>query len=286
VASVLDTTVPQLMGDATRLQQVAWNLLSNAVKFTPKGGRVDVLLRRVDSNLQLSVSDTGKGIAPEFLAVVFEAFRQEDASSTRSRGGLGLGLAITRQLVELHGGRITAHSDGEGRGATFVVTLPISAVGPSSSGKERAARQIRESSSYERPSHLRGLRVLVVDDDEDGRRLVSAILEDCGCVVTTAGSVAEAMKRLSEEVPQVLISDIGMPQEDGYELIRRVRALPPQRGGDLPAAALTAYARPEDRRRLLNAGFSMHVPKPVEPAELVATVGTLTRFIHRADDPK
>jgi PAS domain S-box-containing protein len=285
LSAVLDTTVPHLMGDPTRLQQVVWNLLSNAVKFTPKGGRIEVLLRKVDSSLRVSVTDSGKGIAPSFLPNVFEAFRQEDASTTRTRGGLGLGLAISRQLVELHGGRITAESEGEGRGATFIVSLPISTVGVSTETQESTARRIRESSGYERPSHLRGLRVLVVDDDEDGRRLVSAILEDCGCIVTTAGSVAEAMERLSEQVPDLLLSDVGMPEEDGYELIRRVRALPPKQGGDMPAAALTAYARTEDRRSLLNAGFSMHLPKPIEPAELVATVGTLTRFIHRADKP-
>jgi PAS domain S-box-containing protein len=285
VASVLDTTVPQLMGDPTRLQQVVWNLLSNAVKFTPKGGRVDVVLRKVDSSLQLSVRDTGKGISPAFLSSVFEAFRQEDAGTTRTRGGLGLGLAISRQLVELHGGRIAAHSEGEGRGATFTIALPISAVEASRDAQKNTARQIRESGGYERPEHLRGLRVLVVDDDEDGRRLVSAILEDCGCIVMTAASVAEAMQRLAEQVPDLLLSDVGMPEEDGYDLIRRVRALPPRQGGDLPAAALTAYARTEDRRNLLNAGFSMHLPKPIEPAELVATVGTLTRFIHRSDGP-
>jgi PAS domain S-box-containing protein len=285
VVPVLDTTIPQLMGDPTRLQQVVWNLLSNAVKFTPRGGRVDVVLRKVDSNLELTVRDTGKGISPAFLSNVFEAFRQEEAGSTRTRGGLGLGLAISRQLVELHGGRIAADSDGEGLGATFTISLPISAVGPAKSVQKSAARQIRELSGYERPEHLRGLRVLVVDDDEDGRRLVAAILEDCGCTVTTAASVAEAMQRLAEQVPDLLLSDVGMPEEDGYGLIRRVRALPPKQGGDVPAAALTAYARTEDRRNLLNAGFSMHLPKPIEPAELVATVGTLTRFIHRSDKP-
>jgi PAS domain S-box-containing protein len=285
VAQVLDTTVPHLTGDPTRLQQVVWNLLSNAVKFTPKGGRIGVVLRKVDSCLQVLVSDTGKGIAPTFLANVFDAFRQEEASTTRTRGGLGLGLAISRQLVELHGGQITAQSEGEGLGATFIVSLPIAAVRPSSGVQESAARQIRKSSEYERPPHLRGLRVLVVDDDDDGRRLVSAILEDCGCVVTLAASVSEAMERMREQVPDVLLSDIGMPEQDGYELIRWVRALPPRQGGNVPAAALTAYARPEDRRTLLNAGFSMHLPKPIEPAELVATVGTLTRFVHRSDSP-
>jgi PAS domain S-box-containing protein len=286
VVPLLDTTVPLVIGDSTRLQQVVWNLLSNAVKFTPKGGRVDVVLSRYDSALQLTVADTGKGIAPAFLSSVFEPFRQEDASTTRSRGGLGLGLAITRQLVELHGGRITVESAGEGRGATFRVSLPIAAVEvPSQGTPQRTSREIRETNDYERPQHLRGLRVLVVDDDEDARRLVSTILQDCGCAVTVASSVAEAVTRLAERVPDVLLSDVGMPGEDGYALIRKVRSLPRDQGGDIPAAALTAYVRPEDRRRLLNAGFSMHLPKPIEPAELVAVVSTLTRFIHRPSHP-
>jgi len=285
LTSVLEAPIPALVGDPTRLQQIVWNLLSNAVKFTPKGGRVEVVLRAVESSLQISVSDTGRGIDPAFLPSVFDAFRQEDASTTRSRGGLGLGLTITRQLVELHGGRITAESEGEGRGATFVVTLPVAAIGLPADTPLREARLIRESSGYDRPEHLRALRVLVVDDDADARRLVAAILEDCGCIVTTASSVPAALERLAEQVPDVLLSDVGMPERDGYELIRRLRALPRDRGGDIPAAALTAYARPEDRRRLLEAGFSMHLPKPIEPAELVAVVATLTRFSHRSERP-
>ena len=283
LAAIIDTTVPSVVGDPTRLQQIAWNLLSNAVKFTSKGGRVDVVLRSVDSWLELRVSDTGKGIAPKFLPHVFDAFRQEDASFTRSRGGLGLGLAITRQLVELHGGRIEAHSEGQGRGATFTVRLPISAVVrrmPTTTG--RSARQIRLDGAFERPPQLAGLRVLVVDDEEDARQLVSLILEDCGCVVRLASNVEDAMSAIAQEVPDVLITDVGMPGQDGFALIRRVRALSPEQGGNVAAAALTAYARAEDRRRLLNAGFSMHLPKPVEPAELVAVVASLTRFAHRS----
>jgi CheY-like chemotaxis protein len=215
------------------------------------------------------------------LADVFEPFRQQDAGPSRQRGGLGLGLAITRQLVELHGGRIVAHSDGEGRGATFTVTLPIAAV---ASMVERARREADSlpPGGFEKPEHLRGLRVLVVDDEEDARRLVATVLEDCGCRVMMAGSVAEAMHAFEAETPNVLLSDIGMPGEDGFALIRKVRALPRARGGDVPAAALTAYARPEDRRNMLNAGYSIHVPKPVEPAELVAVVATLCRFTQRA----
>jgi PAS domain S-box-containing protein len=279
IAPVLDGMAPAILGDPTRLQQVVWNLLSNAVKFTPKGGTVDVVLRRVASSLELVVADTGKGIAATFLPNVFDAFRQEDASPSRTRGGLGLGLAITRQLVELHGGRVTCDSEGEGRGATFTVSLPISAVGPSREARKSAARQFGADPPYERPAHLRGLRVLVVDDDDDARRLVAMILEDCGSRVTTADSVDDAMRKIAEDVPDVLLSDIGMPEADGYDLIRKVRALPRESGGDIPAAALTAYARPEDRRRLLNSGFSIHLPKPVEPAELVAVVATLSRFI-------
>jgi PAS domain S-box-containing protein len=284
VVPVLDKTAPPVLGDPARLQQVVWNLLSNAVKFASKGGRVDVLLRRVASSLEIVVADTGKGIAPSFLPNVFDAFRQEDASSSRARGGLGLGLAITRQLVELHGGRVTAHSDGEGRGAMFTVSLPISAVTPSREPAKGAARPSGVGGSFERPAQLRGLRVLVVDDDDDARRLVAAILEDCGSLVTTASSVHDAMRRLAEDVPDVLLSDIGMPESDGYDLIRRVRALPRERGGDVPAAALTAYARPEDRRRMLNSGYSIHLPKPVEPEELIAVVATLSRFIRARTD--
>jgi PAS domain S-box-containing protein len=276
---IVDSTVPLIVGDPTRLQQVVWNLLSNAVKFTPKGGRVQVLLRRSESVVELSVVDTGQGISPDFLADVFEPFRQQDAGPSRQRGGLGLGLAITRQLVELHGGRIVAQSEGEGRGATFTVTLPITAIATA----ERSQREAEQLSSgtFEKPEHIRGIRVLVVDDEEDARRLVATILEDCGCRVTTAGNVAEAMRAFAVEVPDVLLSDIGMPGEDGFALIRQVRALPRARGGDVPAAALTAYARAEDRRNMLNAGYSIHVPKPVEPAELVAVVATLCRFTQR-----
>ncbi|HKP63413.1 MAG TPA: PAS domain S-box protein [Polyangiales bacterium] len=277
----IEVALPEITGDPTRLQQIVWNLLSNAVKFTPKGGRVDIALRRIGSSLEISVADTGKGIAPDFLPNVFEPFRQEDAGPSRYRGGLGLGLAISRQLVELHGGQIVAHSGGEGRGARFSVTIPISAAAPASQLAQRTARQFRANSEFDKPEHIRGLRVLVVDDEEDARRLVAMILEDCGCLVTTAGSVSEALRHFSERAPDVLLSDIGMPGENGYDLIRKVRALPHPAGGGVPAAALTAYARPEDRRNMLNAGYSIHLPKPVEAAELVAVVATLSRFIQR-----
>jgi CheY-like chemotaxis protein len=279
---VFDGSVPIIMGDPTRLQQIVWNLLSNAVKFTPNGGRVTLQLRQAGSSIVISVADNGKGIAPAFLPHVFEAFRQEDASISRSRGGLGLGLSITRQLVELHGGRITADSDGEGLGATFTVTLPISAVKARS---EQVASASAEVATYERPEHLRDLRVLVVDDEDDARQLVSTILENCECRVSVAASAQEALLKLEQDRPHVMLSDIGMPGVDGIELIRRVRSLPRERGGDIPAAALTAYARADDRRRILNAGYSIHLAKPIEPAELVAVVSTLSRFLHRDSAP-
>ncbi|HKU40369.1 MAG TPA: PAS domain S-box protein, partial [Polyangiales bacterium] len=281
LSPVIDTRLPTIMGDPTRLQQIVWNLLSNAVKFTPKNGRVSIVLHKVDSSLEISVSDTGQGIAPSFLPSVFEPFRQEDAGPSRHRGGLGLGLAITRQLVELHGGRIVARSEGEGRGATFTVTLPVAAVSSELKSAASSVRPSRTHAQFDKPEHLRGLHVLVVDDEEDARRLVAMILEDCGCQVRMASSVADALQQFEAAVPDVLLSDIGMSGSTGYDLIRAIRSLPRDRGGDVPAAALTAYARAEDRRSMLNAGYSIHLPKPVEPAELVAVVATLSRFIQR-----
>ena len=285
LTATLAPALPAITADATRLQQIVWNLLSNAVKYTSKGGRAVLDVQRTPSTIEIVVSDSGKGIGRAFLPFVFEAFRQEDASASRTRGGLGLGLAITKQLVELHGGHISAKSEGEGCGSTFQVSLPIATTPKTQSVPDRAGRQIRTDASFERPPQLRGLRVLVVDDEEDARGLVGAILEECGCEVTLASSVEEAMQRLREAPPDVLLSDIGMPEADGYDLIAQVRALPREQGGDLPAAALTAYARPEDRRRLLNAGYSIHLAKPIEPAELVAVVTTLTRFTVRSDPP-
>ncbi|HEY2511920.1 MAG TPA: PAS domain S-box protein [Polyangiaceae bacterium] len=278
VAPVIDTVVPAILGDATRLQQIVWNLLSNAVKFTPRGGRVDVVLRQIDSSAEICVADNGKGIATPFLPHVFDPFRQEDASSKRSRGGLGLGLAITRQLVELHGGRIEARSDGEGRGASFSVILPIAAVQRSSPAPQRNRRRSPSQHAVECPPQLHGLHVLVVDDEEDARVLVGNIFEECGCVVARAGNADEALAAIARDVPDLLLSDIGLPERDGFDLIRAVRSLPRDRGGDVPAAALTAYTRAEDRREMLNAGFSMHIAKPVDPDELVAVAASLTRF--------
>jgi PAS domain S-box-containing protein len=275
---MLEGPTPKIMGDPTRLQQIVWNMLSNAVKFTHKGGRVTVQLCQVGSSIDITVADNGKGIAPSFLPHVFEAFRQEDASISRARGGLGLGLSITRQLVELHGGHITAQSSGEGHGATFTVSLPISTIDTSGERKEDLGAG---AAPHERPHDLRGLRVLVVDDEEDARQLITTILEECECRVMTAASAREALLTLERERPDVMLSDIGMPGEDGIELIRNVRRLPHDHGGSIPAAALTAYARAQDRRAMLNAGYSMHLAKPIEPAELIAAVATLARFLHR-----
>ena len=266
------------VADPTRLQQIVWNLLSNAVKFTPSGGRVQVTARAEGRWIEISVMDTGRGIAPRFLPYVFEPFRQQDGSYRRVHGGLGLGLAITRQLVELHGGQITAHSEGEGHGATFTVLLPAAGdaevAGPASEHSPAAP------SAAPLPQ-LAGLHVLVVDDASDARELVSHLLSDCGCKVTTAGSVDEALAAFRQQRPDILLSDVGMPGRDGYDLIREIRALPRDRGGDVPAAALTAYARGEDRRQLLQAGYSVHLPKPIDPEELIAVVVSLARFLDR-----
>ena len=275
---VLDPHAGLVSGDPNRLQQVFWNLLSNAIKFTPKGGRIQVLLERVNSHLEVSVIDTGEGIAPEFLPHVFDRFRQADASTTRRHGGLGLGLALAKQLIELHGGSIRAKSLGLGHGATFTVSLPLTVVHPEPE-PEMERRHPRSgpvsATADDMCPRLGGVKVLVVDDEPDARALVKRLLEDCDAAVTTASSVQEALECLRADRPDVLISDIGMPGEDGYALIRRVRALAAERGGNLPAIALTAYARSEDRTRSILAGYQMHVAKPVEPSELIATVASL-----------
>jgi CheY-like chemotaxis protein len=264
-----------VIGDADRLQQVIWNLLTNAVKFTSRGGRVELSLQRLGSQLELRVADTGEGISSAFLPFVFERFRQADASLSRAHGGLGLGLAIVRHLVELHGGLVRAESPGEGRGATFSFALPIARV----TGDPGAlAIEPRRSQSSERPpeSCLTGLRVLVVDDEVDTRELIATVLLASGAIVDTAASAESALESLHRSgAPDVIVSDIGMPGNDGYELIRRVRALPTESGGRTPAIALTAYARAEERVRALAAGFDEHVAKPVEPPELVRVIGSL-----------
>ena len=264
-------------GDFNRLQQVLWNLLSNAVKFTPKGGRVQVLLERTNFHLEISVIDTGEGIKPEFLPFVFDRFRQADASTTRRHGGLGLGLSIVKQLVELHGGSVRVHSDGPGRGSTFIFTLPFTILrGYADPHTERRHPSLapKRTDPTDVDVNLKDVRVLVVDDETDARALVKRLLEDSHAVVTVAESANEAMKLLPRGKFDVVVCDIGMPGEDGYSLIRRIRSLGATRGGNIPAIALTAYARVNDRVKAIAAGFQMHIAKPVEPVELITMVAS------------
>lgn len=268
IESIFDASVGQVMGDSERLQQVVWNLLSNAVKFTPKGGRIEVRLEQVNSTAQIAVRDTGQGISTEFLPYVFERFRQADGTSTRLHGGLGLGLAIVRHLVEMHNGTVYAASDGKGTGATFTVQLPMI---------ELQSVQLIEKNEARLDTFpiLDGLQVLVVDDSADTLELIAFILEQCKAQVMKAASADEAFEAIAQSKPDILISDISMPDEDGYSLIARVRTLEAKQGRQMPAVALTAFAREEDCTRALAAGFQMHLPKPVEPSELVAVVADL-----------
>jgi PAS domain S-box-containing protein len=273
VKAELDARAGIVWGDPARLQQVMWNLLSNAVKFTPRGGEVLVRLRRADSQLAVSVTDTGQGISPEFLPYVFDRFRQADGSTTRAHGGLGLGLAIVRHLVEMHGGIVQAESAGEDLGSTFTVTLPLMAVQVIQTDASRSSQGAAET--IDCTPALDDVRILIVDDEPDARVLLTAIIERCGAKVMSAASVRDALAALASFKPHILVSDIGMPAEDGYALIRKVRALSPEAGGKIPAIALTAYAREEDRMRALLAGFQVHVAKPVNPAELIAVLSGL-----------
>ena len=281
--TILDPAAGPISGDADRLQQIVWNLLTNAVKFTPKGGRIQVKVQRIDSHVEIEVSDSGVGISKEFLPYVFDRFRQADASTTRIHGGLGLGLSIVRQLVDLHGGSASVQSEGEGKGATFTIMLPF--VGVVSNQNEPEPVHLTQGddiNSFEGLPSLRGLKVLVVDDEPDTRELIREVLKECGSEVITSQSVAEALVALEEHKPDILISDLGMPDEDGYSLISKIRALPDDRGGQIPAAALTAYARAEDRMRVLRSGFQFHLPKPVDSAELVTVVATLARRAYQS----
>ena len=272
-----------IRGDADRLQQVVWNLLSNAVKFTPHSGWVEVLLARDDGYVSITVSDRGEGIRPEFLPHLFLRFRQADASPTRGHRGLGLGLAIVRHRVELHGGSVTAGNRSDGGGASFTVLLPVSRAGSHEAEDEipATARTVEGPTALALDISLDGLTVLAVDDEPDARELVQHILERSGARVVLAASAAEAMPLVERERPDVLVSDIGMPGTDGYTLIRQIRALGPERNGALPAVALTAFARPEDLAQALSAGYLVHVAKPVEPQELVATVARVARTASR-----
>jgi signal transduction histidine kinase/CheY-like chemotaxis protein len=275
LTTALDPRSGPINGDADRLQQVVWNLLTNAIKFTPGGGEITVRLRSVDSRVEITVRDSGMGINPEFLPHIFDRFRQADPGTNRMHGGMGLGLSIVRQLVELHGGTVKAESEGEGKGATFTVGLPFVNF---RRGAERAERLPAGGVGYAEitcPPSLQGLRVLAVDDEEDTREMIRAVLEHCKMEVITAGSASEALEVIARSHPDVLISDLGMPGEDGYALIAKVRALPAERGGQIPAAALTAYVRAEDRVKVLRSGFQLHVSKPLEPNELVAVVANL-----------
>jgi PAS domain S-box-containing protein len=274
---LLDPDSGMLNGDGERLQQVIWNLLSNAVKFTPKEGRVYVRMQREDSHVEVVVADTGAGIAAAFLPHVFQPFRQQDATATRTHGGLGLGLAIVKHLVELHGGSIEARSDGVGKGATFVVRLPVAPLRSASLPPPATpvSRRGDTQAVLNCPPELEGLHVLVCEDEPDARELLESVLTGCKATVTLASSVTEALDRFSENIPDVIISDIGMPEASGYDLIRRIRALPAEKGGRVPAVALTAYASMGDRTRALMEGFQNHVAKPSEPQELVAAVAAL-----------
>jgi PAS domain S-box-containing protein len=272
----LDPDAGPIAGDPSRLQQVMWNVLSNAIKFTPKGGRVQIVLERVNFQIQISVADSGIGISAAFLPHLFERFRQGDASTTRSFGGLGLGLSIVKSLVELHGGTVAATSAGEGGGTTITVQLPLAVHHRSGPSGERFAAQTAPLVARDLvTAELAGVRVLVADDEADARDLIKRVLEDCGADVMTASSASEAIRLVALHRPDVLLSDIGMPEADGFELLRRVRALGTQHGGKVPAIALTAFARSEDRTRALRAGFVVHVSKPVDASELVATVASV-----------
>jgi PAS domain S-box-containing protein len=278
LVSALDPMAGPVSGDADRLQQVVWNLLVNAVKFTPRGGQVAARLEREGASVEITVSDTGEGIEPEFLPFVFDRFRRFESAPARAHGGLGLGLAIVRHLVELHGGTVSAASRGRGQGATFTVTLPLAATRKESSedgrGRAAGAGETPQRCATS-PDRLRDLRVLVVDDEPDARDLLGLMLTSHGAEVRACASAAEALRTLDEWLPDVLVFDIGMPGEDGYELMRKVRARGPERGGHIPAVALTAYVRAEDARRALKAGYQAHVAKPIELVELATVVASL-----------
>ncbi|MGH9936543.1 MAG: ATP-binding response regulator, partial [Blastocatellia bacterium] len=273
-----------VLGDANRLQQAIWNLLSNAVKFTAEGGRIEARLGRAEGQIEIAVKDTGIGIDPKFLPHVFDRFRQADASSTREYGGLGIGLAIVQHIVEMHGGGVSASSDGKGQGATFKIRLPVVSsrrlATRSGPGAEAPLAEAKEQQIVEGGHRLDGLRVLLVEDSTDTLDMLKFIFDESGAEVIAATSVDEALDALDRFKPDALVSDIAMPDRDGYDLIREVRSRQPERGGKIPAVAVTAYARAEDRVRALAAGFQMHIAKPIDPDELIAVVASLTGHIH------
>jgi PAS domain S-box-containing protein len=273
LTKVLDPRGGPITGDPNRLQQVLWNLLSNAIKFTPRAGRVQVHLQRVNSHVEITVTDSGQGIATDFLPRLFTRFSQAETSEARRHGGLGIGLALVKSLVELHGGTVKASSAGPGQGATFIISLPLTVMHTEQS--ETVLTPAPSSVGSIPCPDLRGFHVLVVDDESDARILIERMLTRCNAKVTTAASAAEALDAVKQHHPDMVLSDVGMPGEDGYEFLSKLRRLSDAEGGDTPAVALTAFARSEDRRRALMAGFQMHLPKPVEPAELLAVASNI-----------
>jgi len=280
IRTVLSSGSGSVLGDADRLQQVVWNLLSNAIRYTPKDGTIEIQLQRIESQIELRVMDTGIGIKPEFLPHLFEKFTQADSSITRSRGGLGMGLAIVKSLVELHGGVVSAFSEGEGNGATFVVKLPLSPV-----RREPRSRPAAQATAL--PNHvgerqeLVGMKILVVDDDADTCEFLRLVLNETGAIVQTAKSAKEGLQFFDRWKPDILVSDIGMPEVDGYDFIRMIRD---ERHSRIPAVALTAMARINDRLKALTAGYQMQVSKPVEPLGLVAILASLAGLVNRSSD--
>jgi len=270
----LDKAAGMIAGDAARVQQIVWNLLSNAIKFTPEQGQITVQLRKTGPDANIIVRDTGVGIRPDFVPHIFDRFQQADQSITRRFGGLGLGLSIVKHLVELHGGSITAASAGIGRGATFTVVLPSSTEKRAGAGSDGGAKEVVQPRDS-----LSGIRILVVEDEPDTCEFLDRLLRGYGAEVVIARSAAEALSRIADDTADIVVSDIGLPDVDGYDLIRRIRRLPAHAGGATPALALTAYARTEDRTRAFRAGYQAHLAKPVEPAELVATISSFAGLI-------
>lgn len=281
---VLDPRTGMVLGDADRLQQVVWNLLSNAIKFTPKGGRVQIALARVNSHGEFSVSDTGYGIEQDAIPHVFERFWQKDAGTERQQKGLGLGLAIVRHIVEAHGGEVCAHSDGHGKGSRFTVNLPLMVTTEHTKDLDRRHPVSSVGPAFVTPPRLVGLAVLVVDDEPDTNEMLHTLLTSYGAEVRVAASTKQALDILDRWRPDVIVSDIGMPDGDGYSLIRQLRERTPARGADTPAIALTAYAATSDRVKIFTAGFQMHLTKPIDPTELVAVVGSVAQSARKPGD--
>jgi CheY-like chemotaxis protein len=277
IQSTIDPQVGPISGDPDRLRQVVWNLLSNAIKFTPKDGQIQVRLERINSSVEVTISDTGVGITEDLMPHIFERFRQGDPGGSRAQAGLGLGLAIVRNLVELHGGTVTASSGGPGTGATFRVRLPVMIVHPETEEEPRIHPRHERRRPPGRLPRLNGIHVMAVDDEPDSLRLLTEILESAGARVTTAPSGAAAIEKIQTAKPDVLLADLGMPTMNGFDLIKRLRGSPEKELRDLPAAALTAYGRSGDRARTLQAGFEMHLVKPIDPVELASAVKALAR---------